>query len=311
MSVSGTGTRVVMVRAHAKINLDLRLLGIRPDGFHELRTLFEPLDLHDTLVCESRPGPFTLECDVPGVPLDASNLAWRAAQALWTAAGREGDVRDVVVRLTKRIPMQAGLGGGSADAAAALTGLAALWDVRLAPEALGEIGGRLGSDIPFFLEGGVALGVGRGEQLYPLPDLPPHAVLLLVPGFGVSTRDAYGWWDADCLPPNATAAVPDPVRLPGWPGWAGPLRNDLEAPVARRHPRIAELVAGLSAAGATFAAMSGSGSTVFGIFPDLHAATRAAESGPGGQGWGPDVRAVATTALTGDAYRASARPDVR
>ena len=203
--------RTVTVRAHAKINLDLRLLGLRADGFHEVRTLLEPLDLHDTLVCEHRPGPFVLECDVPGVPLDETNLIWRAAQALWSADRREGDVRDTVVRVTKRIPMQAGLGGGSADAAAALTALAALWGVDLAPEPLPSLAGRLGSDVPYFLDGGVALGVGRGEQLYPLPDLPAHAVLLLVPPFGVSTRDAYGWWDHD------TPEAASQVQAPGPP----------------------------------------------------------------------------------------------
>src|SRR5688572_3726674 len=113
----------VVVRAHAKINLDLRVLGVRPDGFHELRTVFQAISLHDVLECEEREGPFALECDTPGVPLDPSNLAWRAAEQLWKSLRRQGPVRDVVVRLQKHIPLQAGLGGGSADAAATLLGL--------------------------------------------------------------------------------------------------------------------------------------------------------------------------------------------
>src|SRR5918999_5376141 len=117
----------VTVRAHAKINLDLRVLGVRADGFHELRTVFQAIALHDTLECEARDGPFAIECDTAGVPLDASNLVWRAAQALWRSLRRSGPVRDVVVRLRKQIPIQGGLGGGSPDAAATLPALTRLW----------------------------------------------------------------------------------------------------------------------------------------------------------------------------------------
>jgi len=119
----------VSVRAHAKINLDLRVLGTRPDGFHELRTVFQTISVHDTLICVPREGPFAIDCATAGVPLDESNLIWRAAAALWRALRCRGPVRDIVVRLHKRIPLQAGLGGGSADAAAALVALAAAWRV--------------------------------------------------------------------------------------------------------------------------------------------------------------------------------------
>ena len=104
------------VRAHAKINLDLRVLGTRPDGFHELRTVFQALALHDTIECIPREGPFAIECDAAGVPLDRANLVWRAADALWRSLRRDGPVRDVLVRIQKRIPLQGGLGGGSTDA---------------------------------------------------------------------------------------------------------------------------------------------------------------------------------------------------
>ena len=118
------------VRAHAKVNLDLRVLGVRADGYHELRTVFQVIELHDTLVCTEKPGPFTLKCRNPGVPLDGSNLVWKAAAALWTALGRSGDICDAVIQIDKKIPVEAGLGGGSADAAAALMALGRLWGRR-------------------------------------------------------------------------------------------------------------------------------------------------------------------------------------
>src|SRR5262245_1674793 len=140
------------VRAHAKVNLDLRVLGVRPDGYHELRTVFQSIEIHDTLVCKEKPGPFTLKCRTPGVPLDEENLVWKAAKALWDAWGRSGPVRDVVIQIDKKIPVQAGLGGGSADAAAALVALARIWGG--APiNVLRDVGATVGADVPFFLSG--------------------------------------------------------------------------------------------------------------------------------------------------------------
>src|SRR5215470_5184270 len=119
----------VRIRAHAKINLDLRVLGMRADGFHELRTVFQAIALYDTITCIPREGPFAIECSTAGVPLDQSNLIWRAADTLWRSLRRSGPVRDVGVNLEKQIPLQAGLGGGSADAAAALVALARVWRI--------------------------------------------------------------------------------------------------------------------------------------------------------------------------------------
>ena len=184
------------VRAHAKVNLDLRVLGVRADGYHELRTVFQTIELHDTLVCTEKPGPFTLTCRMANVPLDASNLIWKAGAALWTALGRSGEPRDTVIRIDKKVPLQAGLGGGSADAAAALMALGRLWGG--APlTLLREVGATIGADVPFFLSGGTALGLGRGEEVYPLVDLPPHFVVVVRPPFGVSTAEAYAWYDED------------------------------------------------------------------------------------------------------------------
>jgi 4-diphosphocytidyl-2-C-methyl-D-erythritol kinase len=262
------------VRAHAKVNLDLRVLGVRADSYHELRTVFQSIELHDTLVCAEQPGPFTLKSRTPAVPLDASNLVWKAAAALWTALSRGGEIRDVVVRIDKKIPLEAGLGGGSADAAAALVALGRLWGG--APlTLLREVGATIGADVPFFLAGGTALGLGRGEEIYPLVDLPPHFVVIVRPPFGVSTAEAYGWYDED-----RASGQRDENRefqqLPvPWPSRAAQMINDLEPPVVRRHPEIGAIKQQLRELGATAAAMSGSGSAVFGLFRSRAAAERA------------------------------------
>ena len=262
------------VRAHAKVNLDLRVLGVRADGYHELRTVFQTIELHDTLTCAEQPGPFTLKCRTPGVPLDADNLVWKAAAALWTALGRGGGIRDVVVHIDKKIPVQAGLGGGSADASAALMALGRLWGG--APlSLLREVGASIGADVPFFLSGGTALGLGRGEEIYPLVDLPPHFVVIVRPPFGVSTAEAYGWYGDD-----RASGQRDENRefqqLPvPWPSRAAQMINDLEPPVLRRHPEIVGIKQQLRDLGATAAAMSGSGSAVFGLFRTRSLAERA------------------------------------
>ena len=302
MSASTT----ISVRAHAKINLDLRVLGMRPDGYHELRTVFQALSLHDVLDCIARPGPFAIECDTAGVPLDRSNLIWKAAQALWRSLRRDGEVRDVVVRLEKRIPLQAGLGGGSADAAAALIGLARAWRVPLQPAQFTDIAATLGADVPFFLSGGTALGLGRGDEVYPLADLPRHWIVLLIPGFGVSTSEAYGWYAIERDLGRGQAAR-EPQYVPGpWPSRAAQMINDLEAPIARHYPEIDQMKLALRRAGALAAAMSGSGSTVFGLFQKQRDAAAALER-LSGSGW----RALLTESLGRGEYARRSRPRVR
>ena len=293
------------VRAHAKVNLDLRVLGVRADGYHELRTVFQTIELHDTLVCAERPGPFTLKCRIPGVPLDASNLVWKAAAALWTALGRAGEIRDAAIQIDKRIPVEAGLGGGSADAASALMALGRLWGG--APMTLvREIGATIGADVPFFLSGGTALGLGRGEEIYPLVDLPPHYVVIVRPPFGVSTAEAYGWYDED-----RSSGQRDENRefqqLPvPWPSRAAQMVNDLEPPVIRRHHEISLLKVQLREAGASAAAMSGSGSAVFGLFRSRALAERAVKplSRNG-------ARALVTRTLTRAEHERRAKPVAR
>ena len=295
----------VRVRAHAKINLDLRVLGSRPDGYHELRTVFQSIALHDSVSCEARPGPFAIECGTAGVPLDRSNLVWRSAQALWRAVRRTGEVRDVVVRLTKAIPMQAGLGGGSADAAATLLALARLWKTGVRPAQLTDVAVTIGADVPFFLAGGTALGLGRGDEIYPLADLPRHWVVLLMPGFGVSTQDAYGWYAGDRA--SGSLSRREPQYVPGpWPSRSAQMINDLEGPIAHRYPEVDHMRAALIRAGAAAAAMSGSGSTVFGLFQRQRDAARAV-TGLASSGW----KVLLTHSLGRGEYEISTRPRAR
>jgi 4-diphosphocytidyl-2-C-methyl-D-erythritol kinase len=267
---------VITLPAHAKINLDLRILGVRADGYHDLRTIFQTLALHDTLTFEPRKGSLVIICNDPHVPTDRRNLVWKAASLLWRTAGkRRGELpRDAVVHLDKQIPSEAGLGGGSADAAVTLVGLSRLWGLDVDPPTLSRLAARIGADVPFFLVGGTALGLGRGDDIYPLTDLPRAAVVIVRPRFGVSTAEAYQWWDSE--PRTTTRGVARRTLPQGWPQWARNLRNDLEGPVSVHHPTIGRIKHALLDAGAAFAAMSGSGSTVFGLFERSDAARRTA-----------------------------------
>ena len=271
------------VRAYAKINLSLRVLAARPDGYHELRTIFQSIALHDTLTIRAARGPFRLTCDDPDCPADYTNLIWRAADAMWKAARRKGAPRGVAIELQKRIPMHAGLGGGSSDAAAAVRVFARMW--RVDEGRARAIGRELGADVPFFFEGGTVLGLERGDLLFPLIDRPPASVVLVFPDFGVSTREAFAWWDAIAnarvgrpFRGRRAAASGHPERVPLRGRVGRELVNDLEPVVSERHPEIARIVTRLRNAGASQAAMSGSGSTVFGLFRSHAAAGRAARA---------------------------------
>jgi len=275
----------VTLRASAKINLDLRVGARRPDGYHDLRTVLQTLDLHDTVTVESCRGPFGIDGDPALMPLDQTNLVWRAAVALWRAAGKSGDPRGARVRVTKRIPSRAGLGGGSSDAAAALVGLSRVWRFPATLARLMPVAATLGSDVPFFLVGGTALGLGRGDQLYPLVNRPRRHVVVVLPDFGVSTPDAYRWLvedraeDPETWTPEAGPWTPDSAHRTEDPApWTlhpESFRNDLEGPVERRHPVVGTIRRGLSD-GAEQARMSGSGSAVFGVFSTEQGARRAA-----------------------------------
>ena len=259
-------SRVLILRPSAKVNLTLRVGDRGPDGYHDVRTLLQSVSISDRLTLTPRKGPFTLVSRSAGVPNDATNLVWKAAARVWSAIGRSGEPRDAHVRLDKKIPVAAGLGGGSADAAAAVLGLHEIWGGRLSKPALVALAADLGADVPFFLFGGTALGVGRGDELYPVDDVPRMNIVLIKPSFGVPTKDAYGWLDEDRAAGFRPTRQPTTVDL-GWARGPVELTNDLEDPVARRHPMIDEMLGASRRAGATAAAMTGSGSAVFAVFP--------------------------------------------
>ena len=295
----------LVARAHAKINLDLRVVARRADGYHDLRTMFQSLALHDRLVFRRTRGAFALESAATDMPTDRSNLVWRAAQALWSASGRTAEVRGVHVTVEKRIPSQAGLGGGSSDAAATLMALNELWRTRFAPGDLVRLGASLGADVPYFLVGGTALGLGRGETVYPLPDVPSMGVLVVKPSFGVATADAYRWYAAARRQPSQN------VQALAVPWYPGPLviANDLEAPVMRHHPELVAIRRALLRKGAEVALMCGSGSAVFGLFPTVESARTAAAGlrrparAGGRRGGGRPWHVVATRFIGRAGYR--------
>lgn len=264
-------TRALVIRPSAKINLTLAVGPRRADGFHDVTTVLQSIAISDTLAITPRVGPLGLTVRSPGVPDDRSNLIWRAAERLWAAMGRAGDPRDVHVKLDKQIPVAAGLGGGSADAAAALVGLNTAWNGRQSFRRLLALAAELGSDVPFFLLGGTAVGVGRGDELYPVDDVARLGVVVIKPSFGVAAADAYRWFDESRaglpLPPASRRSE---VEV-GWPTGPVAIMNDLQAPVAGHHPMVEEMVAACLREGAIGASMSGSGSAVFAIFPEAAA----------------------------------------
>jgi len=252
--------RRLVLNAAAKVNLILEVLGKRDDGYHELVTVMQAVDLSDRITLEDAD---VLElASSPGVPADGRNLALRAAMALREAAGVTRGAR---ITLDKRIPVAAGLGGGSTDAAAVLAGLNRLWGVRWPAERLEELAVELGMDVPFFLRGGAALGTGRGERLTEIPS----AVLGLVlvnPRFPVSTAETYGRVTPAMYSDGRRArTMAEALARRGAGRVAASLYNGLEPAARQGYPQIAQMEAALMAAGALGAMMSGSGPTVFGV----------------------------------------------
>ena len=272
----------VTVPSLAKLNLDLRVLHKRPDGYHELRTIFQTISLRDTLIIDFQPArrsriELNSSVDIP------DNLVLRAAQLVADEWKIRADVR---ISLKKKIPMGAGLGGGSSNAAAALLALTALAGKQVPFPQLLRLGEQLGSDVPFFFHGGTALGLGRGTELYPLPDQPPRPALVIATGVHVSTAEAYrvlgrqaqGEGDS-----HVTNALTSPRKSPilgefqviTWnldqPDFTR-LRfvNDFEEPVFKTHRSLAAVARKLRRLGARPALMTGSGSAIFGVFETAH-----------------------------------------
>jgi 4-diphosphocytidyl-2-C-methyl-D-erythritol kinase len=274
-AVTDRATKTRTVQAHAKINLFLRVLGARDDGYHDLETLIVPISLSDRLVIRADADPsfrrLSLSLEVSGeadlvrhVPRDESNLVLRAAAGLARQTGVRGFAD---VTLEKVVPVGAGLGGGSADAAAVLGVLNELWRCGLGLEALRDVGAAVGSDVPALVMGGPVRAEGRGERVEPARVRPLSIVLVTFP-FSVSTPDAFRWWDEE----GSTGPAPDGLLEAAGSGddleALGPLLfNDLEPLVIRRHPQVARAKAILLQGGALAAVMSGSGPSVVGLLP--------------------------------------------
>ncbi len=255
----------LLVRSFAKINLALAVLGRRADGFHEIRTVYQTIDLHDEI--EIRPSAdLRLDCSgLQDVPVE-SNLVWRAARELLGSVSTSCGAHIV---LRKNIPAGAGLGGGSSNAAAALLGLCRFWGITPPEDDLMKIAARLGSDVPFFLYGGTALGAGRGEEVYPLPEPAPSRLLVLFPGISVSTAEAYRSLSLALTSQDAALRIQRFCgRLPEGSGCLTGIFNDFETSILPAHPAISEAKAFLTSRGAIASLLSGSGSAVFGFFLD-------------------------------------------
>lgn len=256
----------VAVACHAKVNLFLRVLAREEDGFHSLETLFCLLDLADRLVVERREQPgVTIEVSGGDVGPAADNLAVRAAQLVLEATGHRFGVH---LELAKRIPVRAGLGGGSSDGAAALLGVNRVAGEAVPRHELLQFAARLGSDVPFLLSGApLALGWGRGERLMRLTPLPEAPVLLLTPPVTVSTADAYRWVDEARHGLGRRGAVAlEAGALATWGNIARMAGNDFESPVFARHREVREAFEALVTTRPTVCRMTGSGSTLFAVY---------------------------------------------
>lgn len=281
--------RRVSLPAFAKINLSLELVAPRPDGYWEIRTVYQTVGLHDRLrmrLTRAR----EIEVRVPGggAPAGGGNLVHRA---LSHARRKLGLRRGIEVELEKNVPAGRGLGGGSSDAAAALIGLLRLTGERLTAAELRTLGAAVGADVPFFFLGGRALGVGRGDEVHALDDGSPAWCVLLCPPFEVSTRAAYRW--ARLTPRRRAARILD-SRPSGERLWGG---NDFEPVIFPRFPELARMKAALLAGGAQQAGLSGSGSTVYGWFDKREAAAAAAAR------WASAAASFVVAALPRSAYK--------
>ena len=282
--------RVALVKkltlpAFAKINLYLRVLGRRDDGYHEIDTILQTISLHDTLTFEvTDDSEITLWCDDPSVPADQRNLVWRAAQAL---RQRESEKRGVRIRLVKRIPAQAGLGGGSSDAAVTLLALMYLWQVDLTNDELREIAGNLGADVPFFLVGGLARGTGTGRLIEPIKGGTETHLLVVKPNFAVPTADAYAALGRVALTSSDSKFILSSSRADDFSGKLNPngLHNDFETAIFELAPEIERAKKALTRSGAAGTLLAGSGAAVFAVFDNQDAQERAIQAIELETGW--------------------------
>jgi 4-diphosphocytidyl-2-C-methyl-D-erythritol kinase len=320
----------VVVHSFAKVNLGLRIGPRRPDGFHELRTVYQTLALHDVVRVDAKPGMgIEIRSKDERVPTDESNTCWRVAERVLRALKLR---RKVTICIEKNLPVEGGVGGASSNAVATMLGLERALKAKLPDEEKLRLAAEIGSDVPLFLVGGTILGLGRGEDVYPLPDLPALDCVLVAPGVGVSTPRAFADWDrlhaseaadhagSSRLTGSAVSATMNGFSRSVWSWLCGSasgvpaksgdraeallldlvragIENDFERVVFPQHSDLREVKRALERTGAKFASLSGSGSSLFGLFPDRASAAAAAKklSDDG-------LRAVATRTLPRTEY---------
>ena len=239
----------MLLRAFAKINLDLRILGRRDDGYHELRTIFQAIDWYDEIRIEPAKH---FEFSAPGTPEDETNLVVRAVRAYERLADISANVR---IQVTKNVPAGRGLGGGSADAAVTFIGLQRMYKRSLQFEKIPEVLSNLGADVPFFTLGGRASGIGRGDEVYKLEDSTDYWLLVVDPGVTIGTAEAYSWLTL----PDKSNTIESFCATTGYGCATDVWTNDFEGPVFQRYPQLAEIKNELLELGAYRAALSGSG----------------------------------------------------
>jgi 4-diphosphocytidyl-2-C-methyl-D-erythritol kinase len=278
-------SEVITIPAFAKINWTLRVLGRRPDQYHQIETVLQTISLHDRLSFWHSPdAEIAFHCDDPSLPSDRSNLVSRAAYAL---KARFAIAAGANIALEKRIPVGSGLGGGSADAAITLVGLNLLWNLKLVLSELMSLASAIGADVPFFLVGGTALGVGTGTSISKLPDVPDQNLLVLKPNATVSTKTAYDSLNAPAL----TSVTSDTILSSSREGRDSDLsdlqdkQNDFQPVILRAHPEIERARNALLSVGATKAMLAGSGAGVFGVFENKEAQERAIQAVKLEAGW--------------------------
>ncbi|MDD5232900.1 MAG: 4-(cytidine 5'-diphospho)-2-C-methyl-D-erythritol kinase [Syntrophales bacterium] len=260
---------MIIRKSPAKINLYLEVLGKRRDGYHEIASLMQEISLCDEMVF--LPGGRDIRLNCPGgiLPEDGRNLVFKAASLLFSHVGASPGIE---IEIRKNIPLAAGLGGGSSNAATALKALNEIFDFGLGPEDLAKIGVKTGADVPFFILGKAAWALGIGEKLLPAEDVPPMWLVLVNPGFEVSTREVYQGLNLGLTKDIIQFSIPKFLTLQDL---AGGLRNDLERVTLRNHPELLNIKKSLVRHGALGALMSGSGPTVFGVFAEKEQAEAA------------------------------------
>lgn len=262
----------ITLRANAKINLFLNVLNKRPDGYHNIETIYQSISLHDTITLRKIwHGGIRLQCNLPDLPTDERNIVYKAAKLMKMESKTDYGAD---IQIIKRIPIGAGLAGGSADAAATLVGLNELWDIGFNQDKLQELGIKLGADVPFCIVGGTCLGEGKGEKITKLNPLPPFPVVIANPGFQVSTAWAYENIDNLGLTESTKNAniLIDKINQKELSNISDDLFNIFELVVFRKYPILSELKDRLNKNGSLGSLMTGSGPTVFALVKDISTA---------------------------------------